>query len=195
MKRIIAVYAALWVGCIALTVVACSGASAPTPTPMPQASHSQATGKHACHYRGSGLYALPDVSCTPGALNKDVTQATIKTTICKTGWTATVRPPSSYTGPLKRKQMALYGVIDATKYEEDHLVPLELGGAPADPNNLWPELDYTTPQANHYVHNPKDKLEFVLRNKVCAGKMDLQTAQQGIMSDWAMLYKAIGLKR
>ena len=40
-----------------------------------------------------------------GALNPAVTQATIRTTICVSGWTATIRPPVSYTAPLKLAQM------------------------------------------------------------------------------------------
>src|SRR4051794_16847852 len=46
-----------------------------------------------------------DAQLTPGVLNPDVTQATIATTICVHGWTRTVRPPSSYTGDLKLRQM------------------------------------------------------------------------------------------
>lgn len=93
---------------------------------------------HSCRYNG----ALPDSSpgCTPGALNPDVTQDTIAQTICVSGWTATVRPPTSYTDSLKRQQMAAYGAAGTpADYEEDHRVPLAVGGAPTDPRNLWPE--------------------------------------------------------
>jgi hypothetical protein len=69
-----------------------------------------------------------------------VTPATIGATICTSGWTATVRPPTTYTGPLKLQMMAAYHVgTDTSAFELDHLVPLELGGAPSDPRNLWPE--------------------------------------------------------
>ena len=46
-------------------------------------------------------------------------------------------------------------------YEYDHLIPLELGGAPNSPRNLWPE-----PGASP---NPKDRLENRLRVLVCDG--------------------------
>src|SRR5215471_19094461 len=84
---------------------------------------------------------LPDPSCTPGSYNPNVTQSTIGSTICMSGWTATVRPPTSYTNALKVQGIADYGYSDTnvSDYEEDHLVPLELGGAPRDPRNLWPE--------------------------------------------------------
>lgn len=128
----------------------------------------------ACHARGM----LPDPTCTPGAVNPAVTQANIKRTICKSGWTATVRPPASYTNKLKAQQIAAYGYADADphSYEEDHLISLELGGAPADPKNLWPEH----PQAP----NPKDKVENRLHRQVCAGTLSLAEAQREIATDW-----------
>src|SRR5947209_3037701 len=84
---------------------------------------------------------LPDPACTPGALNPDVTQSTIGSTICVSGWTATIRPSTSYTNKLKVQGIADYGYTDTSlsDYEEDHFLPLELGGAPKDPKNLWPE--------------------------------------------------------
>ena len=51
-----------------------------------------------------------DLTRTPGVLNPDVTQANIDTTVCVHGWTKTIRPPTSYTNDLKRKQMREYGV-------------------------------------------------------------------------------------
>ena len=36
---------------------------------------------------------LPDPKLTPGAVNPDVTQQTIETTICVRGWTRLVRAP------------------------------------------------------------------------------------------------------
>src|SRR5262245_58941588 len=81
-----------------------------------------------------------DQGSTPGVLNPDVTQATIKSTICTRGWTKTIRPPTSYTNALKVKQMREYGVGGRrSDYQEDHLISLELGGHPTDPRNLWPE--------------------------------------------------------
>ena len=52
---------------------------------------------------------LASPTLTPGALNPDVTQATIRSTICVRGWTTTVRPPSSYTSALKIEQLPRYG--------------------------------------------------------------------------------------
>lgn len=85
---------------------------------------------------------LPDPFCQPGATYSVVTQSTINSTICVSGWTSTVRPPTSYTNPLKVTQIAQYGYSDTSTadYEEDHLIPLELGGSPTSALNLWPRL-------------------------------------------------------
>jgi hypothetical protein len=125
---------------------------------------------------------LPDTSCTPGALNPEVTQSTIQNTICRKGWTKTVRPPLSFTGPLKRDLMASYGQNGAMHgFELDHLVSLELGGAPASVRNLWPEPnDHPRPG----VANTKDLLENVLNQQVCSGHMTLADAQRCIAVDW-----------
>jgi hypothetical protein len=88
--------------------------------------------------RAPVLVASPTL--TPGALNADVTQATIRATICVRGWTATVRPPAEYTSALKLRQLRDFGLRGPpAAYQEDHLISLELGGNPTDPRNLWPE--------------------------------------------------------
>ena len=117
--------------------------------------------------------ALPDPIETPGALNPAVTQANIGETICRRGWTRTVRPPRDYTTTLKRQQLAHgpYAVWHARlrDYEEDHVVPLSLGGAPWDTRNLWPEpLDDA---------RRKDEVEDRLQHLVCSHRMSLHDAQ------------------
>lgn len=133
-----------------------------------------------CHAIGSGLRLRPDPHCTPGALNPRVTQATIATTICRAGWTATVRPPESITEAEKRASMASYGDRQPlSHYEYDHFVPLELGGATNDARNLWPEPGSTP--------NPKDAVESALRRQVCAGRITLARAQREIVTNWVAL--------
>jgi hypothetical protein len=140
--------------------------------------------ERSCQVRGTGLDELPDPACTPGALNPAVTPRTEATTICRAGWTATVRPPEDITEPEKLASMRAYGIAGHSPgdYEYDHLVPLELGGAVNDPRNLWPEPDFATPRG--YDHNPKDAVEFLLRNRVCSGTLSLRAAQLAIASDW-----------
>ncbi|WP_075736897.1 hypothetical protein [Streptomyces acidiscabies] len=133
---------------------------------------------------------LPDPSCQPGALNPDVTQDTIGSTICVSGWTATVRPSSSYTTALKKQQIVEYGYSDTSTadYEEDHFIPLELGGAPKDPENLWPEPEYGDKTAGN-----KDTVENKLKKAVCAGQVNLTDAQNAIASDWTTALSDLGL--
>ena len=108
---------------------------------------------------------------TPGVLNPDVTQATIRKTICSRGWTRTVRPPASYTSPLKLVQMRRYGFAGGpVDYQEDHFISLELGGAPTDPKNLWPER---RPRADNV-----DTIENDLNAKVCSGEISLAEGQR-----------------
>lgn len=107
----------------------------------------------------------------PGVLNPDVTQATIGSTICVRGWTATGRPAVEYTNDLKLKQMREYGDPGApSDYQEDHLISLELGGDPTDPDNLWPE---PYPRASDV-----DRIENELNAEVCSGNMTLREGQQ-----------------
>jgi hypothetical protein len=124
--------------------------------------------------RGHGRPAnaiLADPLRTPGVLNPDVTQANIRSTICRHGWTATIRPPVEYTNDLKRKQMRQYGETGSlSEYQEDHLISLELGGNPTDPRNLWPE---PYPRASDV-----DRIENDLNHQVCSGQLALAQAQQ-----------------
>jgi hypothetical protein len=159
----------------------------PLASPSPELPSSALTGTG--HLPGE-----PDPNLTPGATNPAVTQDSVGSTICVPGWTATVRPPSSYTTSLKRQQIAAYGYGDTNlaDYEEDHLIPLELGGAPADPANLWPEpyavaLADGTPVGARV----KDQLENALRSSVCAGRLALATAQHGIATDWVRAWLAL----
>jgi hypothetical protein len=74
---------------------------------------------------------LPDPTCSPGAVDPRVTQATIATTICARGYRTSVRPPESVTEPIKHEQMAAYGLRGQrlSDRELDHLISLELGAA------------------------------------------------------------------
>ncbi len=122
------------------------------------------------HSNSRGPYPADPVR-SPGVLNPVVTQATIDSTICTRGWTRTIRPPTSYTNELKRRQMRQYGVGGSlSDYQEDHLISLELGGHPTDPRNLWPE---PYPRAAQV-----DRVENELNDMVCSGELSLDDAQR-----------------
>jgi hypothetical protein len=88
-----------------------------------------------CRYRHEGGQPLPDPSCTPGALNPDVTQATITTTICrKGGYTSGIRPPVGITDKEKHANAVSYGYTGPLHDAEyDHL----LSGAPSSGMAVW----------------------------------------------------------
>jgi hypothetical protein len=162
MRRVVSASVALAIAFTALT----SSAAATT-------TSARTSG---CHTRAAGT--LPDHRCTPGVASSFVTQENIGATICVRGYTKTVRPPTSYTSALKRKQIKQYGYADTNPslYEEDHLISLELGGAPSDPRNLWPERGKSP--------NPKDRVENRLHAEVCARQISLADAQNAIQTDW-----------
>ena len=118
----------------------------------------------------------PDPANTPGATNPAVTLGTLATTICLPGWARMVRPPRGFTSYLKCRQLAGLGYLDQhmRDYEEDHLIPLSLGGAPADRRNLWPEPRQPD---DGWTAERKDQLEDVLHRMVCDGEVSLRTAQ------------------
>lgn len=134
------------------------------------------TGPHACVIQDGRA----DRRCTPGATNLVVTQGSIRQTICVPGWTASIRPPASYTTALKRRQMPEYGLTGPlSSVEEDHLIPLSSGGSPTDPGNLWPE-----PRSGPRSAAAKDKMELANWEAVCSGRMTLAAAQAQILADW-----------
>lgn len=113
---------------------------------------------------GAVLAQLPNKTRTPGVTNPDVTQESIHQTICVSGWTATIRPPSSYTTKLKKQQIEEYKYKEKrlAEYEEDHLISLQLGGHPRDPKNLWPQ-----PYRIKCGARVKDVVETKLKRLVC----------------------------
>jgi hypothetical protein len=167
---------------------ATSGYVSPTPSDAPSAVPSASLRR--------AIPGEPDPALTPGAVNPDVTQANIATTICVSGWTATVRPPAAYTTALKIRQIVEYGYADTktADYEEDHLISLEIGGAPRDPNNLWPEpYKVALPDGSSVGARVKDQVENYLHRQVCAGGMTLAAARALIAGDWESVMVAAGL--
>ncbi len=152
-----------------------------SPSPVqPQASPSASISfGHPTKFSNcQSINGLPDKNCTPGAIDPKVIQENINQTICVSGYTKTVRPPVEFTNTLKLEQIKEYNYSDTNPkdYEEDHLISLELGGAPSDPSNLWPEPGSSP--------NPKDKIENLCHQKVCDGQISLKNAQFQIATNW-----------
>lgn len=140
---------------------------------------------------------LPNPALTPGAVDPAVTPENIHQTICahtRPSWSKMHRPPRKLTGRVKHEQIKLYGYDDRNKrdYEEDHLVPISIGGLSysepqyahirgADAKNLWPEprAALTSESAEK-----KDELEYALWKGVCHGDISLREAQRAFMDNW-----------
>lgn len=158
------------------------------PGPMTTYSVQPQPPAGSCRYTYAGTGPLPDPACTPGALNPQVTQGDIGSTICKSGYTASIRPPVTVTEPEKTASASAYGYTGPfSTAEYDHLVPLELGGDPNDPANLWIEPN-DVPGATTFS-NSKDTLENRLNDLVCAGRLSLAAAQQAIAANWVDAFK------
>jgi hypothetical protein len=130
---------------------------------------------------------LPDTACTPGGVSPAVTQDTIHSTICVSGYSASVRPPESVTNKIKKERLVAYGDAGSmSDYELDHLISLELGGCPDCVANLWPE-PYNILLGAHQ----KDKVENYLHKEVCNGTITLRDAQETIATDWESVYNRL----
>lgn len=143
---------------------------------------------------------LPIRAQTPGLVDPAVTDANAATTVCRgAAYTSTVRPPQSYTAALKVQQIASYHYADrrTADYEEDHLVPLEVGGAPKDPRNLWPQPHAVTAADGHPAGSrEKDAFEdyenFLLCHARASRRITLAQAQRPFLTDWYAAYVAAG---
>jgi anti-sigma factor RsiW len=122
--------------------------------------------------------ALPDRSLTPGA-----TRAVTINDVCSMAHEEVVGEVST---SLRQEVFYEYGIKNAPPegYEVDYLIAPGLGGV-EDIRNLWPE-----PSTSHIWNaQVKDTLEERLHEMVCAGKVDVSTAQRDIATNWIAAYK------
>jgi len=122
--------------------------------------------------------AIPNPGLTPGA-----TRTVTISDVCSMAHEEVVRDVPT---PLRQAIFQKYRIAAtrANDYEIDYLIAPGLGGA-EDIHNLWPE-PYKSPAWNAHV---KDALEEQLHQLVCAGRVDLPTAQRDIATDWIAAYK------
>jgi len=165
-----------------LALVLLAGCASPQIQTQPSSARAPVAEERCVEHDG-----LPDRRCTPGSIRSGLSLATI----CAFGYSRSVRPPESFTEPLKLRQMRAYGLPGSPRaYEEDHLVPLSIGGAPHDPRNLWPE-----PRSGPNNAEQKDQLETWAARMACAGRIPLARLQHEMASDWPALYRAAGGER
>jgi len=145
-----------------------------------------------CHYRHEGTYPLPDPVCTPGARNPRVTQANLRTTICRSGYSSDIRPPVDITGREKAANVRSYGYTGSTTTGEyDHLISLQLGGDPNDARNLWVEPNDRAGATS--TNNSKDTVENAAHDAICSGKLTLEQVRVGIATNWVTLGRRLGV--
>ncbi|HKV59835.1 MAG TPA: HNH endonuclease [Ktedonobacteraceae bacterium] len=188
MKKYLFVLAILAALCILLSGcdVKISGNGSGGPITITTASSGSTTGEPAGsatlgkQTKTSGCVAhggLPDSACTPGAIFPNATVQQI----CTPGYASSVRNvPFSEADQV----YAEYGIYHhySGEFEDDHLVPLELGGS-NDIANLWPEAANPTPGFHQ-----KDQVENYLHDQVCSGAMSLKGAQTEIATNWIAVY-------
>lgn len=124
------------------------------------------------------LLALLPVVAAAQVANPAVMQDNIQQTICVSGWTKTVRPSLAR---LKRAYLHQAGLpsSDAALYELDHVIPIEVGGAPRDPNNLQLQK-WDGPNGAH----TKDVVENRIHRAVCTGRMTLAAGRACFVQGW-----------
>jgi hypothetical protein len=166
----------LGAGCADVTVpvaqpLQSGSTSAPVAHPTPTLAPTVVTADLPCVQTRHG--------CIP--LNPDVTQDTIRQTICALGYTKIVRPSSSYTNGIKEKLLREAGLDESLMpdYELDHIVPLALGGHPRKLANLTLQ-----PWEGEHGAKRKDLLEHRLQTLVCRAELMLNEAQACIAEDW-----------
>jgi hypothetical protein len=174
---------------IVIAAVVAHRTSQVTGRTSPEASSHQSSQTATVQARVGPPDIYPDPTRTPGATNPEITPDNIQDNICNPNWsTKSIRPPVNYTNRLKIEQIQEYADADTNPkdYEEDHLIPLEIGGNPTDPRNLWPEpYETSIPDGGARF---KDKVENYLHKQVCGGNLNLDQAQRKIASDWYLVY-------
>jgi hypothetical protein len=126
----------------------------------------------------------PDPVLTPGVVNPAATKAVVCVPNYTSGTDAQGKKVRNVPESVKKQVFAEYKIDPKSdKFEIDHLISLELGGA-NDVKNLWPQ-SYTSSPYNAHL---KDALENKLHKMICSGQIDMATAQKEISTDWIAAY-------
>lgn len=138
-----------------------------------------------CHHSTS-VFGAPDNACTPGAYVR-----LSRAAVCS--------PKDRLDLPVAehRRLLSEYGVPGwtAANGEIDHRVPVFLGGLTVRAN-LWPESG-PDPRKGE---NPKDRLERLVRRRVCGSStrflpalatMRVRTAIRLFLADWRHAYRTL----
>ena len=125
-----------------------------------------AIGVYGCsHAEPAERWALPNPALTPGSV-----ASTDAHEICQRGYATEHRVWPYPEG--KRNTLARYGIPEryARFYQDDDLIPLEVGGNNGDANNHWAE-----PRGQARI---KDRDEDEMHAEVCSGQITPEQAQE-----------------
>ncbi len=161
-----------------LALLALAGCSTVTSSTVPTGSDGATHSVHSIGQTATGVVPAE-------LLNHEVRQDTIDMTICMPGYTASVRPSTSFTNGVKAKLVREAGLPgEATSdYVLDHHVPLAVGGHPRNLRNLVLQKWEGAGGAKQ-----KDRLEKRLQALVCSRQLSLVDAQWAIYADWQAAY-------
>lgn len=117
---------------------------------------------------------LARADLTPGVLVDGVTVETLR----EPRYAESVRPGRWQSARLKVQAMKRYGIsyLLVHRYVLDHLIPLEAGGHPTDPGNLWPQ-----PKAESHL---KDADEASARLRIFTGLNTIESAADWMRARW-----------
>ena len=133
-----------------------------------------------CQYRLFADGAIgADPRCTPGAPNPAAV-ANPEKTICQQSYLAKLGKAEAGVQHLKLAMMIRYGSAgNPSTYVLAQLVPVEDGGSPTDPKNLWPILldGWGGARTQAVVAN-------AVHAQICVGKVTVRQAAQLFKGDW-----------
>ena len=191
-RYLIILFAWLVAGCsvgYTTTTTKSAGAAAPSTSTsssaMTTASSSTAAittipSATSCQYRLFGDGAIgADPRCTPGVLNA-AAAANPQKTICQRSYLARLEKAAAGVEHLKIAMMIRYGSAgNPSTYVLAQLVPVEDGGSPTDPKNLWPILldGWGGARTQAVVAN-------AVHARICNGKTTVGQAAQLFEGDW-----------
>jgi len=123
---------------------------------------------------------MPKSTLTPGE-----TRHVSIDEVCRAETAVAADDSAAVAADVRQAVFQEYGIrgTRANAYEVDYLITPQLGGANSI-RNLWPQ-----PYSAVWNAHVKDELEDRLHGMVCAGQVDLTTAQKEISQDWIGAYK------
>jgi hypothetical protein len=135
-----------------------------------------------------GKYAQPDPLCTPGAVTTSINDVNAKSTVCSSGYLATLKPDAAAFALARKDVLAAYGLsTTSASYDVQFLIPLRLGGA-FDERNMWPVQKGTS------TSRQKAVVDRTLAQAVCRGTGGVKTAQALIAARWPSALKELGIR-